>query len=255
MITRIISIILLIFVFNKSFSQELKKEYQKLVANFIYSIKNDKKESIAKITIYPFVREYPIPAIKNKQEFIKRYNDIFDDGLKQLIIKSNPATDWSDVGWRGIMLNQGEVWLDFNGSLTGVTYQSKSEAKLQARLIGNEKRTIHTSLSLYQRPVCILETSKYRIRIDDLGNENYRYACWAINKLQKDKPDLILEGGEYSPDGSGGNHSFQFKNAGYIYECYFIELRSPSANDPPAWLTVCKGDKEILKQRARIINQ
>jgi hypothetical protein len=253
--TRIISIVLLLFVCKDSFTQELKKEYQKLVSNFIYGIKNDKKESIANIVIYPFERDYPIPNIKNKQEFIKRFDDIFDDSLKQIIIKSNPATDWSDMGWRGIMLFNGEVWLDFDGSLSGVNYKSRSESKLQAKLIENEKRNIYSSLSHYLRPICILETSTYRIRIDDLGNENYRYACWSISKSQKDKPDLILEGGEYSPDGSGGNHSFQFKNAVYIYKCYFIVLRSPSENDPPVWLTVYKDDKEILKQRARIINK
>jgi hypothetical protein len=249
--TRIIIIAFLTLSFNVIFGQELKKEYQKIVSDFIHNIKNDKRESIAKIAVYPFVRKYPIPVIKNKQEFIKRYNDVFDDGLKKMIINSSPATDWSDMGWRGIMLNNGEVWLDFDGSLTGITYQSKSEAKFQARLIENEKKNIHPSLSHYIRPICILESSTYRIRIDDLGNENYRYACWAINKSQKDKPDLILDKGVQSVEGSAANSIFKFQNGEYVYECYIDAM----GDEPPAWLTVYKGDKEILKQRASIINQ
>lgn len=147
---RIISIVLLFIVCKDSFTQELKKEYQKLVSNFIYGIKNDKKESIANIAIYPFKREFPIPNIKNKQEFIKRFDDIFDEGLIKMIINSNPATDWSAVGWMGIMLNQANVWLEYDGSLSAVNYQSKSEAKQQSHLIENDKKNIHSSLSHYQ---------------------------------------------------------------------------------------------------------
>lgn len=248
---RIIAIVLLSMSCNVIFGQELKKEYQKLVSNFIYNIKNDKKESIANIAIYPFEREYPIPSVKNKQQFIKRYNDIFEAGLKKMIICSNPATDWSDMGWRGIMLNNGEVWLDFDGSLTGLTYQSKSEAKLKARLIENEKKNIHTSLSHYLRPICILETSTYRIRIDDLGHENYRYACWEINKSQKYKPDLILERGIHYIEGSVGNSVFKFQNGEYVYECFIDAM----GDKPPATLTVYKEDKEILSQGARVIKK
>lgn len=249
--TSIIIIVLLSLSLNVIHGQELKKEYQKLVSNFIYNIKNDKKESIANIAIYPFEREYPIPVIKNKQEFIKRYNDIFDNKLKQLIVNSNPASDWSDMGWRGIMLHNGEVWLDFDGSLTCINYQSKFETKLQSKMIENEKRMIHVSLSNFKKPVCILETSTYRIRIDDLGNENYRYTSWAINKTQKDKPDLVLDKGVQNLEGSVGNSIFEFRNGEYIYECYIVSIE----NDPPAWLTVYKGDKEILKQISILIRK
>lgn len=247
----LITIVLLTLICDGILAQELKKEYQKLVSNFIYNIKNDKKESIANIAIYPFDREYPIPVIKNKKEFIKRYNDIFDDKLKLMIINSNPATDWSDVGWRGIMLNNGDVWLEYDGSLSVVNYKSKSEAKLLTQLIENEKKNIHPSLSHYKRPICLLETSKYKIRIDDMGNENYRYACWAINKSQIDKPDLILDKGIRHVEGSVANLVFKFQNGEYVYECFIDAM----GDKPPATLTVYKEDKEILSQGARVIRK
>ncbi|MEI6748285.1 MAG: hypothetical protein WCM93_03905 [Bacteroidota bacterium] len=248
---RITIIALLTLSCHGIFGQELKKEYQKVVLEFIDCVKYGKNEKIANMISYPLEREYPVPEIKNKQEFIKRYNDIFDDGLKQMIIKSNLATDWSDMGWRGIMLNDGVVWLDFDGHLVAINYQSNYERNLKAKLIEADKKNIHSSLSNYETPVCILETSKYRIRIDDLGKEKFRYACWAINKSQKYKPDLVLQSGQVILEGSGGNHSYKFENAGYTYECSIIE--TGQENDPPAMLTVYKGDKEILSQSARII--
>src|SRR5437879_3942031 len=102
---RIAFFALLIFGFQFSQAQELKKEYQIPISNFIECVKKDKKEAIAEMIAYPFERAYPIPPIKNKQEFIKRYNEIFDNRLITIIINSTPATDWSEVGWRGIMLH------------------------------------------------------------------------------------------------------------------------------------------------------
>jgi hypothetical protein len=249
MSNRIIIVALFSLISNLTSAQVSKKEYQVIISKFIEEIKNGEQEKIANRSNFPFFREYPIPKIKSKQEFIKRYNDIFDDNLKMMIIKSNPATDWSDVGWRGIMLNQGDVWLEYDGRLACVNYQSKSEAELQSQLIENDKKNIHPSLSQYKRPVCILETSTYRIRIDDLGNENYRYACWAINKSQMDKPDLILDKGVHNVEGSAANSVFKFQNGEYVYECFIDAL----GDKPPASLTVYKGDKEILSQSARII--
>jgi hypothetical protein len=248
---RIFTLALFLFLFKDSFSQELEKGYRSFVSSFIACIKTDNKDKLAKMVIYPLEREYSIPSVKNKQEFMQRYNDIFDDELKQMIINSNPATDWSVMGWRGIMLIDGEVWLDFNGNLTGVNYLSKSEAKLILTLIENEKKNTYSSLSHYQKPVCILETSTNRIRIDDMGNRNYRYACWKINKSQKVKPDLILYGGIQNIEGSAGNSVFKFQNGEYVYECFIEAL----GDEPPAELTVYIGGRQILSQSARLIKK
>lgn len=253
--TKKILIILAILLssFKQNYGQELKKEYQKLVSNFIDFIKADNKEKVADLVAFPFKREYPIPSIENKQEFIRRYNEIFDDSLKQIIIKSNPAKDWKDMGWRGIMLSQGDVWLDFNGSLSWINYQSRFEKTLLNKRIAEDKNSIYPSLSKYYRPINILETSKFRIRIDDLGNYEFRYASWPINKPMSSKPDLVLYNGQYIPDGTGGNCSYQFKNGDYIYECFISVMREEDA--PPAVLTISKGNKEILNQNATIIEK
>ncbi|GGF26664.1 hypothetical protein [Flavobacterium limi] len=58
---------------NLALGQDLKPEYQKFIKTFISNVKNEKKEAVADIISYPFKREYPIPTINNKTEFIKRY--------------------------------------------------------------------------------------------------------------------------------------------------------------------------------------
>jgi hypothetical protein len=249
--TRKIFLALLFFSSHFIFSQDLKPEYQKFIKNFIDNIKNDNKEAVAAIISFPLGREYPIPVIKNKTDFLKRYDAIFDETLKNKIIKSNPAKDWTQMGWHGIMLNQGDIWFDESGKLITINYQSKTELVLKNKLIAAEKDKLHPSIAKFKKPVYILETSKFRIRIDDLGNDNYRYASWPVKKPMSEKPDLVIINGKWIAEGSGGNSKFDFKKDDYLYECYIIVLGT--SESPPATLTIYQNDKEILSQDAKII--
>ncbi|PXY39255.1 hypothetical protein DMB65_18570 [Flavobacterium cheongpyeongense] len=250
---KIICLFLAVFSNNFIESQNLKPEYKKFIELFIENVKNNRIEAVADVITYPLKREYPVPEVKNKTEFLKRYNEIFDNILKNEIIKSNTANDWSEVGWRGIMLNQGTIWMDTNGKLTAINYQSKFEEELKKQIIGSEKITLHASITKFKKPECILETAKFRIRIDDLGNENYRYASWSIKKSMSEKPDLVLFDGKWFQDGTGGNHHFEFKKGQYVYECYITPLREKGA--APASLTIYLENKVILSQEAKIVPQ
>lgn len=183
-------------------------------------------------------------------EFLKRYTEVFDDSLTKMIVNSDPAKDWSAVGWRGIMLFNGELWLDYDGRLIAVRQSTFEKSELE-ELIKTEKKALHVSIREFKQPICILETSKYRVRIDDLGNWNYRYAAWPLNSKMSDKPAMVLENGEFVPEGSGGNHSYKFKNSEYSYTCSIIVMGEKGS--PPALLTIYKGDKVILSQRAEMI--
>lgn len=248
---KLICIVFITFSICNISGQDLKPEYQKFIKTFIENVKSNKKEAVANIVQYPFKRGYPIPSVKNKAEFIKRYDQIFDAALKNEIIKSNPAKDWSQVGWRGIMLNQGTLWFNEDGHLRGINYQSKAEADLKNKLIAAEKEKLHSSIAVFKAPLYILETSKFRIRIDDLGNENYRYASWSIKQSMSEKPDLVLTNGKWIPDGSGGNSHFDFKKGNFLYECYITVLGPKDA--APATLTIYQNEKEILSQDAKVV--
>lgn len=114
---KLIYITFIIFSVQNAFCQNLKPEYQKFVKSFITNVKNNNKQGVAALISFPLKREYPIPAVKNKTDFIKRYDQIFDSTLKNKIINSNPATEWSEMGWRGIMLGQGDIWMDTEGKI------------------------------------------------------------------------------------------------------------------------------------------
>ncbi len=232
-------------------AQNLKPEYQKCIKSFIENVKSDNKEAVAEMVAYPLKREYPIPDVIDKADFIKRYNEIFDKTLKNEIANSNTTKDWSDMGWRGIMLNQGNVWMDFDGRLTSINYQSQAEIDLKKKLIADQKKQLDPSIAFFQKPICILETTKFRIRIDNLGNENYRYASWSIQKTMSEKPDLVIMGGKLVVEGSGGNHQYEFTKENYVYECAIIVLGEK--NSPPAKLTIYQSGKVILTQNATII--
>lgn len=248
---KLIYIALILFSATTVSAQELKKEYQKFIQTFIDNVKADKKEEVAKMISYPLRRENPVPSIKNKEEFVKRYSDIFDAGLKKEIISSKIDKDWQEVGWRGIMLNSGTIWFDTDGKLKSINYESDFEKKLKAKLIASQKKKVHSSIANFKEPVYVLETSKFRIRIDDLGNQNYRYASWSIKKAMSEKPDLIISNGKWTADGSGGNSKFDFKKGNYLYECYIIVLGT--SDSPPATLTIYENGKEILSQNAKIV--
>ena len=136
-------ILLTILVFYSSFlnAQDLKPEYQKFISKFILEVKNGDKEAIAKRIKFPFKRDYPIPSVKGKADFVKRYNQIFDKVLIDKITKSDPAKDWSEMGWRGIMLNQGDLWIDTDGKIISINNQSAEELKLKNELIAKQKKT------------------------------------------------------------------------------------------------------------------
>lgn len=251
--SRIVYLVIFIFCSQLTFSQDLKPEYQKFIKSFITNVKSNNKEGVAAFFSFPLKRDYPIPAIKNKADFIKKYNQIFDAILKNEIIKSNPAKDWSEMGWRGIMLGQGDIWMDTDGKVITINYQSQAEKDLKNKLITAEKGKLHPSIAKFKAPEYILETSKFRIRIDDLGNDNYRYASWSIKQKMSEKPDLVITNGKWISDGSGGNSHFDFKKGDFLYQCSIIVLGT--SESPPASLTITQNGKEILSQNAKIVKQ
>ena len=241
----------ILFMCSLYAQDSLTAAHKKEINTFIAEVKAGNKAAIAKRITFPFEREYPIPTIKNKAEFIKRYDEVFDAKLIGLISKTDANHDWYAGGWRGIMFMDGEVWLDYDGRLTSVNYQSAAENKIKEDYISKDRKSVHASLSKFARPVHILKTKKYIIRIDDLDHANYRYAAWKASAKMTDKPDIIITNGKYVPDGTGGNHSYVFKKDGYTYA---IEILIIGAEDsPPANLVVHKGEKQILLQPATII--
>jgi len=189
-----------------------------IVTAFIDKVKAGKEE-LCKYIDYPFYRDYPIPPITNKEEFLRRYDEIFDETLLKMIVNSDIATDWCEMGVKGIMLGNGDVWISENGELIGINYQSETEKKRREEIIQIDKNSVHKSLKEFESLVWIMETDKYKIRIDDLGNDNFRYASWKVGNSMKNKPDVILTNGILRVEGSAGNQIYSFANGNFVYQC------------------------------------
>lgn len=223
-------------------------QQRKIVLGFIEAFKPVSKEKIAARTMFPLNRQYPLPPITTKGDFLKRFNEVFDEILLSKIAASNPSTDWSAMGEKGYMLGDGEVWLDNEGKLIAVNDQSAAEKQMRDALVEADKKGLHESIRAFLNPVCVLETAKFRVRIDEWTEGRYRYASWRISAKTSDKPELVLKNGVFEPDGSGGNHRYVFQSGDYRYVCSIILLGEKDS--PQAFLTVYKGEREILSQPA-----
>jgi hypothetical protein len=180
---------------------------------------------------YPLYRQYPIPPIKDQKEFIKRFNEVFDQILIDKIANSK-ISQWTEVGWRGIMLDNGDLWMaNSDGVITTVNYQSDFEKKLRTSVIAKEKDNLHTSLKSFQSPIYKIKTNKYLIRIDELTDYKYRYTSWKVDEKETSKPDIVLNNGQLEQQGSGGNHVITFVNGIYTYKVYRNIMAEDNSHD------------------------
>lgn len=243
----------LLFISFNSLAQPLTDDEKAHITSFIEAIKNKDFKKIMPFISFPIERVYPVPDIKNEVEFVYRYDEMFDDSITQLIVNSDIEKDWNKVGWRGIMFNNGDLWLDeYSWTIKRINVQSTMELNRAIALINYDKSIIHESLKKYQVPVMVLETKKHIIRIDLIENDNYRYAVWPNFVLMNEKPDLIIQNGILEYTGTGGNHQYEFTNGEYKYYCQINYLGTEDT--PPANLLIEKNGVEILFEPAEIIH-
>ena len=119
-----------------------EQQYSSVVREFINAVKTKDPDNISVYISFPLRREAPIPPIINKQQFIKRFDEVFDNTLISKIINSDADKDWSQVGWRGIMLGNGDIWLNDSGRLIALNIQSEAEAKLKEKYKAGLERPI-----------------------------------------------------------------------------------------------------------------
>lgn len=249
-----ILLIIIIFVSNLFYTKDdrLSQDKADKVQSVIHLFKTKNIKGISEIVKYPLSREYPLTSIKNKQELIRRFNNVFDRSLIDEISKSK-ITDWSEVGWRGIMLHQGTMWIDTDGKITALNHQSETEKKQRLKLISEQKESLHSSLKSFKNPQYKFKTKHYLIRIDELENGNYRYASWKNNQNESAKPGIILINGILEFSGSGGNHTITFKKGNFKYIVYRFQIGA--SDTPEISLSVEENNKEILNEDGQLLEK
>jgi hypothetical protein len=81
--------------------------------DFQTALQENDKRRLAAMADYPMNANLPHETVKvhTRDEFIKRYVEIFPDKLRQLLVKE-PADCIGRVGWRGFTVAEGQVWFD-----------------------------------------------------------------------------------------------------------------------------------------------
>ena len=203
------------FIFNVAYAAD-SDDISQIVQLFKNVIKTDNPQIIADYISYPYTRDFPLSDIENKTQFIQNYDMIFDDELKRIIIQSNPQ-DWEKVGWRGIMLDSGLIWIDENGHVNAINYTTDKEQKYIDDWYENDRISLHESLRQYDIPVYIFETPVLLGRIDKIQpnqnqQEQYRLALWDKGFDMSSKPKTVLSNGWVEYQGSAHNELYHFKS-------------------------------------------
>ncbi|AYQ31003.1 hypothetical protein [Runella sp. SP2] len=243
-------LIVIISYVSTAYAQGLSETNKENIRFFIDCIKKQQKEKLADKVIYPLNRDYPLLPIRNKSEFIKRYHEVFDAALAQMISKSSLSKDWATVGWRGIMFSNGKLWLDEDGSLRTVNYASRIEESKRRARIEEIRTTLHSSLKEFSQPILVFKTSKFLIRVDEMKDNTYRYASWTLPNKMSSKPDIVISKGEFLVEGTAQEPNYRFKNKEFTYECSF---NSMSEELPRYYVRVFKEKKEIIFQKANLL--
>ena len=246
---KLITATLLVFAIILSFTCPLwsaELSFENTVKNFIKVAASKDRKALANLVSYPLQRGVPLPSIDNPKQFLEAYDEILDENILKAISTSIVSADWSEMGWRGIMFQNGSLWLDEEGRITAINYQTEKGKRKRAELIEVDKKELHSSLRDFVKPVLEWETAKYRIRIDQITDEKFRYSVWPVQKKSSEMPDLVLRNGTVTFDGSGGNHHYDFKSGEVLYRCFVWLIGD--ADTPPGEIEVYKRKKLLLNQ-------
>lgn len=216
---------LLVFVSFHGFGRDLTPEQKAAVSTFISLVKTQDWVGLSKATSYPLGRNYPLEDISNEDDFLAKRIDLFDDSLINLIVNSQPDSNWSAVGWRGLMLMNGEIWLDEGGTLIGINYQTQRAITIREDLIEADREALPVFLQEYERPILTMDADKWIVRIDEVKGMSYRFVGWIQGNRNPNRDAVeIIYNGFLEFEGSGGNHSYTFTNDLGTFKLFINEI-------------------------------
>jgi len=223
-----------------------EQSFENTVKQFIKVVASKDRMALANVVSYPLQRRAPLSSIDNSRQFMEVYDEIIDEKIVTAISTSRASSDWSEMGWRGIMFQNGSLWLDEEGRITTINYETEKGKRKRAQLIEADNSNLHSSLRDVAEPVLEWETTKFRIRIDRLSDDKFRYSAWPVHKKTTEQPDIVLRNGSITFDGSGGNHHYDFNSGPYHYRCIVNVIGAEI--DTPGELQVTRLDKVLLSQ-------
>ncbi|MEC4113119.1 hypothetical protein VSO92_03240 [Myroides pelagicus] len=185
-------------------SESLSEQTREQVSSLIHLFQSNDQVGISLRISYPFDRPYPISRIDNFEEFVVRFDQVFDEAMVAEIGNST-LEDWSTVGWRGTMYKSGDLWMTEDGFIKVVNRHTEAMDHWQKQLIEKDRQRLHSSVQRYEFPLAIIRTSSHYLRIDALADQTYRLVYWTINQSMSESPVEIVEQGKMFVEGSMAN--------------------------------------------------
>ena len=121
-------------------SYALVKESHNVVQPFIDAFKTNDKGYVAEV--------FERGGITTKTDFIERFDEYFDESLSDKIANST-LDDWSMMGWRGIMFDSGLIWMEEDGSIRSINYETAKAKQLRLKAIQKDKDSLHPTMQSF----------------------------------------------------------------------------------------------------------
>ena len=175
-------------------------------------------ERFAGACSYPVLRPYPLRDITDSAEMVKYYEILVDDSLRD-VVRHAADTDWSEFGWRGWTLHDGEyVWID-DGRIYDIPYVSAAEKSLRDILVEREMSTLPKDMRLGWTPAECLhdldDGSIYRIDMSTDSDADpdslYRIAVYSASSPMTLPPARVMRG-TMKVEGSAAVRTYYFRD-------------------------------------------
>lgn len=223
------------------------------VARLAKAIEDGDAATVAKHVDYPLARKTPLPSIADEQEFVARFPVLFDEAFRDRMRNGSFSNDWDEVGWRGTMFGNGDIWIDGTiqggGKIAGVNYESAAERKQRGALVEAERETLHESLADFCDPMHCFVTEDGRTagRIDALddGPQFVRVALFDTPVRRGAKPSAVFRARNTGGGNGGcGGNVFPDENGRWLVEMcgvipsfitpvFLLCERNPLSGEPP----------------------
>ena len=205
------------------------------IARLAQAIEDGDAKTVAAYVRYPLEREAPLPPLENEEQFAAYFWTIFDEPFCQKMREGRFARDWQEVGCRGVMYDNGDIWVDGTladgGMIYCVNYQSAPEKALREALLEMERATIAPGYSEMCDPVLCFETDDRTIagRVDKEEDGDFRillydgFARTGRGIPRGENPTAVFHATRIY-EGSGGNHVYLDRFGRYALDVAVVGL-------------------------------
>jgi hypothetical protein len=235
-----------LFISFNGFSKDLTPEQKTAISSFISLVNERDWIGLSDLVAYPLPRKHPLEDITSKEDFLSYQAELFDDSLINMIANSHPDSNWNAVGSRGLRFMRGELWLDESGRLISLNYKTEAARYREEGMIEADREALPVFLQEYERPILQMDAGKWIIRIDQVKGMSYRFVGWIQGNRNPNRDAVeIIFNGYLQHQGSGGNHTYTFKNDLGTFVCYINELRDDET--PEGELVLFRDGKEYRR--------